>query len=427
LEKIGFVPTDALKHCVQVMMHRAEEKGLDLSLDIDPGISQVLIGDPYRLNQVLLNLLSNAIKFTEKGSVRITAKLESEAENRQWVSMTVKDTGMGMDENFLSGLFQKFSQEDKTTARKFGGTGLGMSISKQLVELMDGSIRVESKKDEGTLIKILIPFFIGTEADLPQQLRDHSDSSVLLGKKILLVEDNEMNRLVATTVLKKYEVEITEVVNGKEALEELSRNAYDIILMDIQMPVMDGFEETKTIRGQLKNNIPVIALTANAIKGENERCLQAGMNDYISKPFQEKDLVNAIAYWLSKTINLQKPVSTGNDSAGEHLYDLSKLAKISGGNKDFISKMTALFAQQTPLSVKEIQHAYQKRDFSTIRSVAHRIRPGIDNMGIGVLYQDVRDIELLAAEEPDSSRLGGLITRLDEVISKVVEQLKEKE
>jgi PAS domain S-box-containing protein len=423
LEKIGFRFREALEHCTLVMAHRAEEKGLDLSIDIDEKIDPVLIGDPYRLNQVLLNLLSNAIKFTEKGSVRITCKLESAKEGKQWISVIVQDTGVGMDENFLANLFQKFSQEDKTTARKFGGTGLGMSISKQLIELMDGQIKVESKKDKGTSISILMPFFSGTEEDIPKQVRDNTDSSILLDKKILLVEDNEMNRLVATTILKKYGAAITEVVNGKEAISELSRVDYDLVLMDIQMPVMDGLEATKAIRNELKNEIPVIALTANAIKGENERCLQAGMNDYVSKPFEEEDLISAIAHWLGKNINMGKEIFIENGQT-EKLYDLSKLIKISGSNKEFVSKMITLFADQTPLSVKEIREAYKKKDFATVRSVAHRIRPGIDNMGINILYQNIRDIEILATQEPLSPALKGLIIKLEEVIGNVVSQLK---
>ncbi|MEO8403165.1 MAG: PAS domain S-box protein [Chitinophagaceae bacterium] len=422
LENIGFKPAEAIKHCIRVMTHRAEEKGLDLSLDIDEHISPVLIGDPYRLNQVLLNLLSNAIKFTEKGKVSLSGHLKSDDRNRQWLTIKVDDTGIGMDELFLDNIFQKFTQEDRTTARKFGGTGLGMSISKQLIELMDGTITVESKKEKGTCVTVVIPFFAGTEEDLPKQERHNTDSAVILQKKILLVEDNEMNRLVATTVLKKYGAVIKEVINGKEAVDELRHTNYDIILMDVQMPVMDGLEATAAIRNELKSKTPIIAITANAIKGESDRCLQSGMNDYISKPFDEQDLVNAIAYWLEPTIKREKVMSEKEQV--EKLYDLTKLIKISSGNKEFVNKMSALFIAQTPASVKEIRAAYDRNDFDTIRSVAHRIRPGIDNMGIGSLYQDVRDIEILASNEPNSSRLDGLITRLEEVINIVVIQLE---
>jgi two-component system, sensor histidine kinase len=423
LESIGFRPEQAISHCVQVMSHKAEEKGLRLHKEISEGISTVLIGDPYRLNQVLLNLISNAVKFTEKGSITVSCYLLRSLQNRQTICIEVKDTGIGMDEEFSSRLFQKFTQEEKSTARKYGGTGLGMSISKQLVELMGGTINVKSKKGAGTEILLTIPFVTGSKADLPEDNREVSDSAVLKDKKILLVEDNVMNRLVAKTVLKQYEVIITEAVNGEEAVNALRQSPYDIVLMDVQMPVMDGLEATRIIRKDINEDIPIIALTANAIKGESDRCIEAGMNDFVSKPFEEKDLVYAMAKWINYTHDLKTGNMNNNTEKKQPLYDLSKLEKIGNGDKVFVSEMVKLFKDQVPADVNQIKAAYSRNDFTAINAIAHRIKPAIDNMGIVSLHQEIRKIESVALQEPHSPELAELIKELDAVISLVVEEL----
>ncbi len=429
LEHIGFKADEVIKHCLQVMSHRAEEKGLRLISEKAEGECPVFLGDPHRLTQVLFNLISNAVKFTEKGNVTISCKLLPPVKNTQTLSVSVKDTGIGMDEVFLDNLFQKFTQEDKTTARKYGGTGLGMSISKQLVELMDGEIEVKSKKGNGTTVTFIIPFTVGTAADLPEERKTVADRSILKGKKILLVEDNEMNRLVAITVLKNYGAIINEVVNGEEAINELKNSRYDLVLMDVQMPVMNGLEATETIRKEVNKDIPVIALTANAIKGESERCIQAGMNDFVSKPFEEDDLVYVIAKWLGKTGEMKKTkvITPINGSSEQPLYDLSKLVKLSNGDKKFVSKMVALFTNQVPTAVQDIRVAYKEKRFDSVKSIAHRIKPAIDNMGITSLHSGIRLIEQLAVNEPSSNELEDNINYLDEVITRVNEQLNTRE
>ena len=300
IENIGFRLNEVGDRVLQVMTHKAEEKGIAFSCLADKTTHPVLIGDPYRLNQVLLNLISNAIKFTEKGTVGVKCEVLEDAPGFQRIGFTVTDTGIGMDKEFASRLFQNFSQEDRSTARKYGGTGLGMAISKQLVDLMGGSIHVTSEKGKGTAVHFSIPFKKGTEKDIISNSEGIFDAGLLLNKRILLVEDNEMNRLVASTILESYGLILTEVVNGKEALETLSREPYDLVLMDVQMPVMDGLEATRTIRKEISRELPVIALTANAIKGENDTCFNAGMNDYISKPFKEEDLIATMLKWLTQ-------------------------------------------------------------------------------------------------------------------------------
>ncbi|GAB2838277.1 PAS domain-containing hybrid sensor histidine kinase/response regulator [Ferruginibacter profundus] len=423
LEKIGFEPKRVIDRVMQVMVHRAEEKGLNfINSSCDYKLSPILMGDPYRLNQVLLNLVSNAIKFTHKGTIDINCRVLTDTVLKQTVQITVTDTGIGMDESFAKNLFDKFSQEDSSIIRKYGGTGLGMSISKELVDLMHGRIEVVSKKGEGTSISVIIEFDKGNITDLPFKEMVATDTSLLQGKKILVTDDNEMNQLVAATILQNFGAAITAAFNGAEAIEKIKETAFDIVLMDVQMPVMDGIEATKIIRETISTTLPIIALTAFAINGDNQKCIAAGMNDYLSKPFEESQLLNIISKWLGKSLQNEKnrPEITGKEDV---LYDLSKLNEIARGNKIFVDKMINLFIEQIPVSVEEIQAAYLEKNFGAIKRVAHRIKPSIDNMGIAALKTEVREIEALAQENQNSPKLIQLIQQMDNTLKKVVEEL----
>ena len=424
LESIGFKPKDLIGQTMKVIMHKAEEKGLALTQSFfDPEISPVLVGDPYRLNQILLNLFSNSIKFTSKGSVDLSCRLSTGDPQIQRVEFIVKDTGIGMDESFMKNLFQKFRQEDESVTRRFGGTGLGMSICKELVEFMGGDIKVESKKGEGTSVIFTIPFKKGTMQELPVKQTNDSNTANLSGKRILVTDDNEMNRLVAITILKNYGVIPEEAHNGREAVEKLRTSNFDIVLMDVQMPEMDGIEATRIIRNEISKTLPIIALTALALKGDESRFLQAGMSDYVSKPFEEAQFVNIISRWLG----LEKPVlvkEAVNTEKMDTLYDLSKLKEIAKGNQEFIDRMVQMFIDQGPSSVQEITEAFKAKDFSTVNKVAHRFKTSVNNMGISTLKTDITEIELLAESDPSSEKLGGLIAKLETVIGQVITQLK---
>jgi len=299
IEKIGFELKIVIKRALQVMMHKAEEKGIELiNTFFDSKIHPILLGDPFRINQILLNVISNAIKFTAVGGVKISCSVLKDEKSHQEIEIKVVDTGIGMEKEFLNNLFQKFSQEYKTIAKNYGGTGLGMSITKSLLDNMNGKIIVESEKNKGTEMMIRIRFEKGTAKDLPKKDNQFISVKNLKGKKILVVDDNLLNRMVATFILKEYEVQFAEAGDGLEAINFLKNNECDLVLMDIQMPVLNGIMATKAIREELKLNIPIIALTANAIKGEKEKCLEAGMSDYLSKPFEEEQFLHKISFWV---------------------------------------------------------------------------------------------------------------------------------
>jgi two-component system, sensor histidine kinase len=419
LEHIGFNISALIKSAVQVMQHKAEEKGLILGTTVDENINKVLIGDPYRFKQVLLNMLSNSLKFTEKGSVQIVCRLQGKTDESQILQVTITDTGIGMDESFISQLFTKFSQEDDSVARKYGGTGLGMSISKKLIELMDGTIDVTSKKNKGTSITFTLPFIKGNESDMPAKEEINFDSSILTGSRILLVEDNEMNRLVATTVLEHYGVDFSQAINGEEAVNMLRKEKFDLVLMDVQMPVMNGIEATKIIRQDISKTIPIIALTANAIKGESDKCIAAGMNAYISKPFEEAVLVRTIGSLLGKEIKVtavQKDIPQGGDT----LFNLEDLRKLSRGDEVFVAKIISLFIKTAPVSVLEMRKALDRNDLAKVKSVAHSLKPTIDSLGITTMKTRIREIESFPATDTSTADLHKLIEESDQIIASVI-------
>lgn len=454
IEHISFNFEHTCQQAINILTHKAEEKGLDLTCNVDGKIAPVLIGDPYRINQVFMNMLGNAIKFTEQGHVRMSATLHEETDGWQKVQVDIEDTGVGINEEYLDNIFDKFTQEDETVVRKFGGTGLGMSISKELMELMDGTISVKSKKDEGTNITLLFNLKIGTARVLEKKRTIKNDTGAINNRRILLVEDNSLNRLLAKTILSDYGATIVEAENGAIAVDLMRKEQFDIILMDVQMPVMDGIQATQIIRKEINADIPIIALTANAIKGKLEQFLDIGMNDYIFKPYDEQKLVNPIAKWLKQNIpaegdappaaeaqNVTAPAVTRFpaaakedappqplqvDTPAEKLYDLTKLKEMSSNNDDFIIKMLTLFVNEIPPSVKKILEAYGAGDLPSIKYYSHMLKPSIQNLGIKDIKNEIVQIESLSEKGQNPPELGTMIQKLDVIIEQVVVQMKQE-
>jgi PAS domain S-box-containing protein len=435
LENIGFEPKLIISQVMQVMKHKSEEKGLLFTNSFcDSRLAEVLIGDPYRLNQIMLNLVSNAIKFTENGNVDISCQVIAENAVEQTVKVSIKDTGKGMAEDFTKSLFKKYSQEEGSISRVYGGTGLGMSICEELIHLMNGTIHVESKKEIGTIVTFEIPFGKGTRDQILVKEIIQLDTSILKGRRILIADDYEINRLVATTILNDYDVISVEAKNGIEAIEAFEKEPFDLVLMDVQMPEMDGIEATNIIRKRISKTIPIIALTAYALKGDDAKFIDAGMNDYLSKPFEENQLLEILIKWIKKSdINkpteniIQKvPLETkpSIDIKNAPLFDLTKLQTISRGNIDFINKMIALFIETTPVCIVDMKLAYVNNEFDKVRKIAHRIKPSIDNLEIASLKNEIREIELNAETYQNSEQLERLILKVEQVLNEVFSNLK---
>lgn len=434
LEYIGFEPKTVMARVIQVLNHRAEEKGLRLTnTHCDNRLSPVLIGDPYRLNQVLLNLASNSIKFTQKGSIDLSCNVIEDSPRRQKVHIVVRDTGIGMDAEFVKNIFEKFTQEDASVTRKYGGTGLGMSISKDLVSLMGGEIFVSSEKGVGTVMTVEIVFEKGTTKDLPYTESFTFDPKRLVGKKVLVVDDNDINRLVASTILRNYSMDIREAVNGLDAVQKIQETLPDLVLMDIQMPEMDGIEATRVIRKEISEELPLVALTANALKGDNERYLEAGMNDYLSKPFKEEELLRIVSTWVGKmqgAATATQPSETLTENIKSlptmnKRYSLSKLEEISRGNQVFMEKMLSLFLEQVPPAVKEIRASFSADNLEQVQALSHRLKPTLDNLCVEELRNEIRELEQLAKDRERNERMDELIGLLEDVIGSVAESIQE--
>jgi PAS domain S-box-containing protein len=338
------------------MQVRAVEKNLEFKLNINSDCCRDYLSDPYRLKQVLINLVGNAIKFTENGFVQINVSQVNSRPNSDTLKFSIVDSGMGIPDSKINLLFQDFVQVNDSDTRKFGGTGLGLSISRQLVEMFGGKIHVESKVGEGSVFSFEIELEYGSSEDLDN--RDTIDIDLLKSKVVLLVEDNPINRLLATTILKQWHLEVIEANNGIEALDIIGKVHLDIILMDLQMPEMDGVEATKILRDR-GIDLPVIALTANALKGERENCLAAGMDDYLSKPFEPRELFAAMA----KLMNAEKDALFLKHGA---------IVKNAEQEPEMINETVHLLYKKMKPAMHDIKLAYESGAHESLKQLADK-------------------------------------------------------
>ena len=309
IEKIEFRLKDVLENARVLFEHRIAKKGLQLLMEIDPAIPDTLKGDPYRLNQVLINLIGNAIKFTERGWIRVEVTAQERSTTQVNLLFSVSDSGIGIPEGSIPFLFEHFSQAGLDISRRYGGSGLGLAICQQLLQLQGGEITVRSREREGTTFQFRLSYGYAsgseTHAPLAVAAADQKNAQSLAGRRFLVVEDNEVNQLLIDQVLRRGGGDVRLAGNGEEAIGLLREGeAYDLIIMDLQMPVMDGYSATRYIRQELRLSIPIIAMTATAMVDEQLRCLEVGMNDYMTKPFEFHDLYARINNQLTPVFRL---------------------------------------------------------------------------------------------------------------------------
>lgn len=421
LENIDFELKKSIENVTTVLEPKALQKGLKIEFVFDEAISRALKGDALRIEQILFNLIGNSLKFTQKGYIHVKCTLIKEFIGRQEICISIIDTGIGMDSTFVNSIFTKFSQEEKDTTRKFGGTGLGMPITKELIDLMNGEIIIESIKNKGTTINIHLTLENGSIKNIVEE-KSKIEVTDLDNVKILLVEDNEFNRIVAQNTLKISNCKVTEAENGQEAIEILKSKTFDIILMDIQMPIMDGIEATKIIRNELKLKTPIIALTANAFKTEIEKCKSVGMNDYITKPFEEEILFETILKYINNDGHF-----ISNFTARKLNYSLDNLHNLSRGDNEFIEKMISIFIRQTKEIIVEIEKAIDENDFLEVSRLIHKIKPSVEGMGINIIYNEIRDLENISKISNDKSQISELFLFIKKILMQALKELEENE
>jgi signal transduction histidine kinase/DNA-binding response OmpR family regulator len=403
IEKIDFQPMEVVNGIYNLLRYKAEEKGLQLFIQASDDIPKIK-GDPTRLHQILVNLANNAIKFTEKGSVTIEVNNIRQDGDEVVLQFKVIDTGIGIVKEKIADMFELFTQADTDTTRKYGGTGLGLSICRRLVNLQNGEIHVESETQVGSTFTVEIPYEI---ADVNEPA-SHADAVVELKDiDILLVEDNEFNVIVACDELQMNipGVKVDTAENGMVALEKVKNNDYDIILMDIQMPEMDGWQATKHIRklhGE-KAKVPIIAMTAFAMKSEIDKCFEAGMNAYVPKPFRRDQLLKALSECLQlspvKRVGREKvdsdkrtPEKTLVKGNGK-ITSMQFLKEFCKGDEAKMSKYINMYLKSTPGNLEKIQAAFDDSDFKQLKLVVHSMKPHLNFMGMTQTRELAEEIE----------------------------------
>ena len=299
LECIAFNLLELLQSSAQVFLHSAQQRGLQLHLETPPGLEQIEVrGDPTRIRQILVNLLGNALKFTEEGSIHVQVRWQPLDEQVLWLTCSVQDSGIGISPERLEHMFDAFQQADTSISRRYGGTGLGLPIARTLAERMGGTLTARSEAGQGSTFTLEIPLPFSQQNPRPVLL-ERETSGDDNGHLVLLVEDNPVNQTVIEAMLRSLGYQVCLVADGAQALHHAEHFAYSAILMDCRLPIMDGYEATRQIRMlEGKQQLPIIALTANALQGDREACLAAGMNDYLAKPFKRADLQRILQRWL---------------------------------------------------------------------------------------------------------------------------------
>jgi PAS domain S-box-containing protein len=385
--------------------HKAREKNLSFSLHIQDNIPDTLTGDAVRLTQILVNLISNAIKFTQKGGISINITTLTQNNDQVRLRFSVKDSGIGIPADKLETVFERFQQGETDTTRKYGGTGLGLSIVKNLVQLQGGNITVESDPGKGTEFIFEIGYsLVHVGETLPASVSDNTTitAGAFPDARILVAEDNSMNQLLIKFTFQGWNMNYELADNGAKAIEWLQSSRFDLVLLDIQMPLMDGYATAQAIRKQLKSDIPIIAMTAHALAGEREKCLSYGMNDYISKPIHEKELFSLLKKYLghdraSNIESLKKEL---------HYIDLNFLEDMVMGNGDFLRTIIKQFLKQFPGEMEALKLAVDQKDFRQVATLAHHIQSTVSILGKNTpFFQQLEKLEKLAKKNTAASTL----------------------
>lgn len=430
---------ESVNHVIESVRYSAEEKGIKIGAAIADNVPFWVRGDQVRFGQILLNLVSNSVKFTENGGVTVSVEVLSENVEEIVLQIKVTDTGIGIPDQYLNKIFDSFEQVKNRDRRAKMGTGLGLAIVKSLVEKQGGQIFVTSTEGVGSEFVVQMPFRISNRDDLilgsdilEEAALSHKDLS---GLRVLVVEDNEMNQLVATNILKLWGCTYKVASNGKQAIELYEKEDFDIILMDLSMPIMNGFETSEAIRLDFpfpKKDIPILAFTASAMIESKDRVYSSGMNDYISKPVKPVELQKKIYNLVDRArIALEKKTVTEEinkvvmHSESKFKYiRLDYLNELTGGDDEIIEEMLNLFAENTPEVLRQLRSLYDSKNWDEIKKVAHKFKPALSYMGIKELEEVVPQIEKLALDCDPDGKIPALLDTLDFYSTEALTEIK---
>lgn len=427
-EKIPFRMEFSISTMLQVFEIKIQEKNLALVTNYDSNIPAVLVGDQVRLHQIILNLVSNAVKFTSTGKITVNIKLLKENKEDVIIEFSVSDTGIGIQEDKINGIFNNFQQATSDTSRLYGGTGLGLAIVKQLVEGQGGTIKVASMENEGSTFSISMPFL--KTNDIPENVvAEVLMDTEIEDLKVLVVEDIPLNQLLMQTLLQDFGFESTVADNGKIAIEKLQSDTYDIILMDIQMPVMNGIDATEYIRKTLKLNIPIIALTADVTTIDLEKCKSAGINDYIAKPVDDKLLLSKILMHVKKP-RTHKSTSTviTQSIVNKKLkcINLDYLTQRTKSNPYLMLQIITLYLEQTPSLVQTLKQGLKNKDWTLLKASAHKMIPSFSIVGIDSEYENMaRQIQDKVISQNNLDAITEMVLKIEAICDQACEELQE--
>ena len=438
IEQTNFCLKDLIESIREMLQIKANEKGIQLQVALDEQIPQTLLGDPTRLQQIILNLAGNALKFTEKGHVKLQATLIESQQNRYHIRFDIMDTGIGISEEFRKQMFESFSQASSDTTRKFGGTGLGLAISKQLTELMKGSISVSSELGKGSCFTVQIPFAKANQQQNNKEDKkpNHDLLERLKKAHILLAEDNEFNQLVAVDTLQSLVpgIKIDIAQNGAEAVSLIQANSYDMVLMDIRMPVLDGMEATKQVR-QLngeKRNTKIIAMTANVMEEDVRTYFALGMNAYVSKPFEQNELLSKMAELLG--MNTDNIAATSKEdkvdkkkpkALPDHVIDMHFLQQFTNGDAHKQYKYINMFLENAPKLLGQLEEGLAHKNYEAIKIAAHSLKPQLSYMGVIEEVSNIFMLEQSAGETAHHPLIPELIDNVARVCQKAFNELNQ--
>ncbi|MCX7148880.1 MAG: ATP-binding protein [Rhodocyclales bacterium] len=426
-ENIPFRLRAMIQHAEDVIRHKAETKDLRLRFRIRDEVPDILIGDPLRLEQIMLNLIGNAIKFTASGGVEVRVAHIASADGRIWLVVDVEDSGVGIRSEDLAGLFQPFAQADVSTSRKYGGTGLGLALSQHLAQLMDGGISISSREGIGSIFSLKVRLGAGSAASLPENqadaappaMREHYENT-----RILVVEDDSINIEIVGELLGNIGITPRVARNGQEALAILTEagpGVFDLVLMDIQMPVMDGLTATRRIRTWPRfDRLPIIAMTAHALKHEKLIGAAAGMNDHVVKPFDVENFYRMLAKWLparkkalpdSLAAAPERPIAPGLPAL--HGIDTAHALKRFGGNEERYRHWLMKFVEESPAVATRIREALAAGQLELAARTTHSFKGGVGTIGLCDLHERAAALEAALktsqATEPELQQLEGAI------------------